>query len=78
MGRGRATNLEDLGCVAGVDVVTGRGTGVACHDSKICTGDRKRRTAIVRISAEKVSEISRYLLVGILRVEAVLFVASGG
>jgi hypothetical protein len=43
-------NLEYLGDVARVDVVSRRGAGVASEDGKVLAGNSKDRTAVIGVS----------------------------
>lgn len=46
-----AADLEDFGGVAGVDVVSAGGTGVAGDDGEVVAGNGEGRTAIVGVAA---------------------------
>jgi hypothetical protein len=45
-----SSNLENLGDVARVDVVSRRGAGVTSEDSKVLAGNSKDRTAVIGVS----------------------------
>ena len=49
-----AADLEELGCVAGVDVVAGGGPGVASENGEVCAGDAKGGTAVVGVASSGV------------------------
>ena len=52
------SDLEELGCIAGVDAIAGGRTGVASKNGEVCTGDAKGRATVVGIAEVRVREVS--------------------
>jgi hypothetical protein len=55
-------DLEELGCVSGVDVVAGSRASVAREDGEVGSGDAERRAAIVGVATKTQSECFFYEL----------------
>lgn len=74
-----ATDLKDLGIVAGIDAVAGCMTGVARHDGEVGAGDGEDGAAVVGVSGDEMVSMTgitgrsdKAWLMMYIRVEAVL------